>query len=396
MKRIGAEELGYPIYLFGDEMEAFENKLLENVFLNTADKKKMIITDQGVYNHHLGLINRLCSNEHVSLYIIPSGENSKSLKMAEKIWSELASSEFHRKDILIALGGGVVGDLTGFVASNYMRGIEWIQIPTTLLAQIDSSVGGKVAVNLPEAKNLVGHFYNPSSVWMCTSFLKTLDNEVFRDGLGEMFKYGYMTNSNLLLELDNFQSVVAIKEVPLGMEKMTELIEQCVYIKMEVVLKDFYEVNERRFLNLGHSFGHAIESYTNYEISHGHAVMLGISWILTCSYLLECRSVEAEPVKIQAISEVYEQLYNKHQERMKKYGFYEPKELTISDLVPYLSKDKKAGGQFIALVLLSLNSVAINQTSDVSLERGSILSGIIERCYIHKWSIVDLEQALSI
>ena len=195
---------------------------------------------------------------------------------------KLAKLKFDRSDLMIALGGGMVGDITGFTASSYLRGIDFIQIPTSLLAQVDSSVGGKTAINIERGKNLVGAFYNPKLVLISTSFLETLPNNQFRSGLGEIVKYSLLGNKKIRSILENNSKEIQKKD-PIVMEN---LISESIKTKAKIVTKDEKENGIRAILNLGHTFGHAIEAFKKYKgITHGQAVIYGIQIIARISYL---------------------------------------------------------------------------------------------------------------
>lgn len=202
----------------------------------------------------------------VSSLLIGDGERSKSLRTAEKAWSFLISNHFERSDFIVALGGGVVGDLAGFVAAGYLRGIRYIQIPTTLLAQIDSSVGGKTAVNHKLGKNLIGAFHQPSAVVIDPSVLASLPSREFQAGMYEALKYGIIRDASLA------ESIVAFDPSRLG-----ELIARCCEIKADVVSADEREAGLRQILNFGHTIGHALETVTKYRrLKHGEAVGYGM------------------------------------------------------------------------------------------------------------------------
>ena len=195
---------------------------------------------------------------------------------------KLAKLKFDRSDLMIALGGGMVGDITGFTASSYLRGIDFIQIPTSLLAQVDSSVGGKTAINIERGKNLVGAFYNPKLVLISTSFLETLSNNQFKSGLGEIVKYSLLGNKKIRSILENNSKEIQKKD-PIVMEN---LISESIKTKAKIVTKDEKENGIRAILNLGHTFGHAIEAFKKYKgITHGQAVIYGIQIIARISYL---------------------------------------------------------------------------------------------------------------
>ena len=200
-------------------------------------------------------------------YVFPHGESSKTLEQYGNILAFLAENRITRSDLIVALGGGVTGDMAGFAAATYLRGMEFVQLATTLLAQIDSSVGGKTAVDLPQGKNLVGAFWQPRLVLCDTDCLATLDKDVRADGLAEAIKYGMIADSSLLEALCGD-----------GMERdAEEIIARCIQIKADVVEADERDNGERQKLNFGHTAGHAMEKYSNFSITHGHAVAMGMA-----------------------------------------------------------------------------------------------------------------------
>ncbi|MFP3983940.1 MAG: 3-dehydroquinate synthase [Desulfurivibrionaceae bacterium] len=224
----------------------------------------------------------------------PSGEASKNLATIGDLTSRLAQSGADRKTCLIAMGGGVTGDITGFTASIYMRGIPFIQVPTSLLAQVDSSVGGKTGVDIPEGKNLVGTFNQPRLVYIDPDFLKTLPSQELMNGLAEIIKYSIIYDSDLFGFLQENRSRI----LSLDPEVMAEVIARCCRIKAEVVAADEKESDLRRILNYGHTLGHAIEAASGYLLSHGMAVALGmiaINRIAVLKSLLNKK--EAEEIK---------------------------------------------------------------------------------------------------
>jgi 3-dehydroquinate synthase len=208
------------------------------------------------------------------VYSVPSGERSKSLRQAEAVYSFCAKSRLERKSWLIALGGGVVGDLTGFVAGTYLRGIPLVQIPTTLLAQVDSSIGGKTGVDIPQGKNLVGVFNQPKLVWIDPALLKSLPKEHWRNGLGEVIKYGAILDAKLFAAIEK-----QIESLVKGYSAAwSPIIARCAQLKAEVVQKDPHEASGlRAILNFGHSLGHAIEAATHFDTYlHGEAIAIGM------------------------------------------------------------------------------------------------------------------------
>ena len=208
----------------------------------------------------------------VVTYMFPNGESSKNTDTFLSIISFLAQEKLGRSDVVIALGGGVAGDLAGFAASCYMRGARFVQIPTTLLAAVDSSVGGKTAVNISAGKNLLGSFYQPDVVICDVSLLSTLSEDVFRDGCAEVIKYGIIADRALFDSLSPALSA----QTPVN-TRLEEVIAKCVMIKRDIVIEDEFETSVRKLLNFGHTIGHAIELLSEYEISHGHAVASGMA-----------------------------------------------------------------------------------------------------------------------
>ena len=201
----------------------------------------------------------------VTTFVFPHGEASKNTKTLLTLWSEMARAGLSRTDVGVALGGGVVGDLTGFACATYLRGIACYQIPTTLLAMVDSSVGGKTAVDLPEGKNLCGAFSQPVGVLCDPEVLATLPPETLADGYAEVIKYGYIGDKPLLAMLESSSA-----------ERLEEMIARCVADKRDVVEEDEHDNGNRQLLNLGHTGGHAIELLSDYQISHGSAVAIGM------------------------------------------------------------------------------------------------------------------------
>jgi 3-dehydroquinate synthase len=204
--------------------------------------------------------------------IVPAGENSKSFLMLQNILSELQTNEFGRDTLLVAIGGGVTGDLAGFAASIYTRGIQVVQVPTTLLAMVDSSIGGKTGINFKKKKNIIGTFYQPDVIFADTNFLKTLPAEELKSGYGEIIKYAFLSDEKLYQTVAKYKFPAQFK---LNSE-FKKLIQECMKIKTSVVEQDEHEGGLRKILNLGHSFAHAFESELNFKIMHGEAVAFGI------------------------------------------------------------------------------------------------------------------------
>ena len=258
----------YPIYI--------ENGLLSDACRYVAEaftgSKIMIVSDDNVYPlYGEDLKSALSGQYECHSLILPHGESTKSFESLPAIYSAMLKARLSRSDLLLALGGGVIGDLAGFAAASYLRGIKFVQVPTSLLAQVDSSVGGKVAVDLPQGKNLVGAFYQPSLVLIDPLVLDTLPERFINDGMGEVIKYGCIKDPDLFAELEAHQSFDALKA------KLPAVIQRCVDIKRIVVEEDQFDTGERMLLNFGHTLAHTIEQYYHYEReSHGEAVAIGM------------------------------------------------------------------------------------------------------------------------
>ena len=249
------------------------NALGEHIVTATKARHAAIVTDDNVDKYYGDTVLQALNNVGINAvkFVFPHGESSKCHETLLRLYDFLADNGFTRSDMLIALGGGVTGDLTGYAAATYMRGIEFVQIPTSLLAMVDSSVGGKTAVNINSGKNLVGAFYQPSLVYAATGSLDTLPREFFIDGMAEVIKYGMIRSPKVFDMTQNFYS----KERSFT---ISDLIKECVSIKAQVVENDEREAGERMLLNFGHTLGHAIEKYHNFNgITHGAAVAIGMS-----------------------------------------------------------------------------------------------------------------------
>ena len=235
----------------------------------TFDTKVVIVTNPTIANFHLETLLACLSADEVNVVTIPDGEEYKTLQTVENILNECFTYKLDRKSLLIAFGGGVIGDMTGFTASLYQRGIDFIQIPTTLLSQVDASVGGKTGVNNSFGKNLIGAFYQPQAVYIDPSFLKTLPQQEFSAGLAEVVKMAMMFDKKFFdfLQTANFKDDKTIKQI----------IKQSVETKAKVVNEDEKEAGIRAVLNYGHTFCHVIENETNYTTYlHGEAVAIGM------------------------------------------------------------------------------------------------------------------------
>lgn len=289
--------------------------------------KAAIITD----SHVAGLYEKTMRQSledagfTVCTFIFEAGEESKHIGTLGDMVEFLAEQEMTRGDIIVALGGGVVGDMAGFCAAIYQRGIPFVQIPTTLLAMVDSSVGGKTAIDLKAGKNLAGAFYQPRLVLCDTSALNTLPDEIFADGMAEVIKYGVIGNAALFEQVKNGNV----------RDDMDEIVEACVSMKRDIVMKDEFDTGERQVLNLGHTFGHSIEKNSNFTISHGKAVAMGLVLIAQAA---EAKGMCKEPIS------------GKIKEALKKNGLPIETAMTPKEIAQGTMVDKKRRGGAISFV----------------------------------------------
>ncbi|NFN93998.1 3-dehydroquinate synthase [Clostridium botulinum] len=256
------------------------NELSNEINKVYKGKKIFILTDENVNYHYGDKVKDLLINNgyDVKKMVLKPGEETKSFNTLPKIYNEFLDFKLTRSDLIITLGGGVIGDLGGFAASTFLRGIDFIQVPTSLLAQVDSSVGGKVAVDLDRGKNLVGSFYHPKVVLIDPDVLITLKDKFFKDGMAEVIKYGCIKDLDFFYKLKEFKSKDEV------LDNIEDIIYTCCNIKRIVVENDEKDKGERMLLNFGHTLGHAIESYYNFnKYTHGEAVGIGMYKIIKMS-----------------------------------------------------------------------------------------------------------------
>ena len=280
-------DIPYPIYI--------ENGLLQKLgeYLPKKAKKICIITDSNVLSNYAEILkDQVKGSGYDSMIIaLPAGESSKNFDNLSKIYEQMLNFKLTRSDLVIAMGGGVIGDLAGFVSASYLRGIDFIQIPTSLLAMVDSSVGGKVCVNLPQGKNLIGAFYHPKAVFIDPNVLSTLPHLYFTDGMSEVIKYGCIFDKDFFDLLNNLTSREQV------ITNIEHIIYTCCDLKRKVVEEDEKDTGNRMLLNFGHSLAHAIENFHNYTgITHGHAVAIGM---YTTTLLAERAGISKETLSDQ-------------------------------------------------------------------------------------------------
>ena len=293
-------------------------------------EKVTVVTDTNVAPHYQWrVLNALAAQDlQTNTFIFPAGEESKHLGTVSALYKTLADFRMTRRDVIVALGGGVCGDMAGFAAATYLRGIDFIQIPTSLLAQVDSSVGGKTGVDLPQGKNLVGAFHQPIAVLIDPDTLNTLPDKFIADGMGEVIKYGCIKDAAFFSFLEREDALSNIEDV----------IETCVSVKRDVVSRDEREAGERMLLNFGHTLGHAIEKLYGFTgITHGMAVAVGM--------VMMARAGEMHGVTEAGTAERIVRL-------CEKYGLPTSDPAALSDIAEAAKGDKKTAGSNINLVLL--------------------------------------------
>ncbi len=299
-----------------------------NLLLNIIKPcRVVIVSDDRVSSLYSSIVSKSLeeSGFNCLLYTFKEGEESKNINTLTELLEFLAQNTLTRGDLIIALGGGVTGDLAGFAASIYLRGISYVQIPTSILAAVDSSVGGKTAINLREGKNLAGAFYQPKLVICDTKTFDTLPENFFKDGLAEVIKYGVIRDKELF------------KIYAKGLkDNMEAIIERCIEIKGEIVAADEFDLGERQLLNFGHTIGHAIEKCSNFKINHGHGVAMGM---VAAARASEAWGICTEPCSNELI------------DLLKLYGL--PTELPYSPelLAEAALSDKKRNKDTLTLVL---------------------------------------------
>ncbi len=323
----------------------------EYIRMVTKGSKVTIVTDSNVGPLYADGLSKSLKEQGFSVHSIsiPAGEGSKCREQLFRLYDEMLEFGMTRTDLVVALGGGVVGDLTGFAAATLFRGIPFVQIPTTILSQVDSSVGGKVAIDLPRGKNLVGAFYQPKLVLIDPCCLETLPERYVADGMAEVIKYGAIMDKelfSLLEKIDTKEDLFA---------KIDEIVYTCCDRKRQVVEEDELDTGNRMILNFGHTFGHAIEKHGNYcDYTHGEAVAIGM--VMACEY--GEKSGLTKPGTTERMEKILRQ-------------FHLPvcAEISNESLSETISFDKKGSGNFIHLILLR----EIGQVEIVKTKKEDIL-----------------------
>lgn len=267
---VGLGERSYPIMI----EEGLLARIGADARRREVGKRWVVVSDDNVAAFYGDTVMAALREADLQPELVrfPAGEESKTLATIADLAGRLARLGVDRKDCLLALGGGVTGDITGFLAASYMRGINFVQVPTSLLAQVDSSVGGKTGVDIPEGKNLVGAFYQPKAVYIDGTVLATLPRPELLNGIAEVIKYGVIWDADFFAWLEQNRAAILDLDLPV----LEHLIATCCAIKAEVVAKDEREADLRRILNFGHTIGHAVEADSGYRLPHGAAVAIGM------------------------------------------------------------------------------------------------------------------------
>tara|TARA_R110000824_G_scaffold336_9_gene2296 strand:+ start:90087 stop:91199 length:1113 start_codon:yes stop_codon:yes gene_type:complete len=346
----------YPIYI-GTELLTKRELLAPYI----RGKQVCIVSNNVVAPLYLDRLKATLSGFEISEFILPDGESEKTLDNVSQIYDSLLLNRFERNATLIALGGGVVGDMTGFAAATFLRGINFIQIPTTLLAQVDSSVGGKTGVNRPLGKNMVGAFYQPQCVLVDTSTLKTLPDRELSAGLAEVIKYGLINNRPFFHWLQENITQLRARDAAC----LTQAIKTSCEDKADIVMADEKEAGIRATLNLGHTFGHAIEAAMGYgNWLHGEAVAVGMLMAADLSWRLG-KLTAAEVAEIKALIDA------------AGLPHLPPEEISYQDYLSLMSRDKKnIQGSMRFILLESIGKAFISSDVDSKLLEQTLKAGI--------------------
>ncbi len=330
---VDVKDRAYPIFIQSDD------SLNQELFKYIKTTHLLIVTNETIAKHYLPYWENIFKSNGYTIQacILPDGEKYKNWQTLQLIFDKLLEASYSRDSSLVALGGGVIGDMTGFAASAYQRGIHFIQIPTTLLAQVDSSVGGKTAINHPLGKNMIGAFYQPDAVYIQISSLNTLPQREFSSGLAEVIKYGCLDDYDFFCSLEsNIKNIMTLEP-----NTLKDAIQKCCEIKAKIVAEDETERTGRRaLLNFGHTFGHAIESKQQYKgLLHGEAIGIGMLMATKLSIQLGLISqdfyVRLEKLLIDA-----------------KLPVNVPVGISVDDFIYFMRKDKKSSHGKIKLILL--------------------------------------------
>ena len=323
--------------------------------------RAVVITNDVVAPLYGERVKALLGDRFAEQIVLPDGEAHKNLDVIAGIYDQLMAGKYDRQTTLIALGGGVVGDITGFAAATYQRGINFIQIPTTVLAQVDSSVGGKTGVNHPQGKNMIGAFYQPRCVVADTQLLETLPEREIKAGLAEVIKYGLIVDAKFFQWLEvHSQEVLALSSA-----ELMQVIKVCCEIKADVVARDEREGGVRALLNLGHTFGHAIETVSGYgNLLHGETVAMGMVMAADLSHRMGWLAAE-EAVRVRRVLQ-------------ENFGMpvLPPADISVEQYLELMASDKKAEQGKIRFILLrAIGDATLTAEIDANLLEQTLVAG---------------------
>ncbi|MBI1935921.1 3-dehydroquinate synthase [Candidatus Woesearchaeota archaeon] len=358
--RIKMKDKEYSIFVGSSLLNELANFIKEN----HNGKKVAIIIGENTNKLHGNKLKAELKELNPLFIPVHSGESSKSREIKEKIEDKLLDNKFGRDSLIIAVGGGVIGDLAGFTASTFNRGIPIIHVPTTMLAMVDSSIGGKTGINTKHGKNLIGTTYQPNAVFDDMDFLETLPDEEFRNGLAEVIKM------SIIMDKDFFEFLESNNKKILSRDKkiLEQVIKKNIELKKDVVEKDPFEMNLRQILNFGHTFGHALEAYNSYKIRHGFGVAQGI--------IVEAR-----------ISVIVNNLKKDEEERiinmLKSFGFPTSidRNVDTSKILELMKSDKKSRGNRPRFVLIDEIGKTKSKENNFSFEvEAEVVAKAVEEC----------------
>lgn len=315
-------------------MDKYNLSKLNEYLIKTSIDRLYIITDEVVNRLYMDYLKSFIGDIDQYVYILPSGEENKTIDNILSIYDDLIEKNIDRKTLIVSFGGGVVGDVAGFVASTYKRGLNYIQIPTTLLAQVDSSIGGKTGFDYKGFKNIIGSFYFPEAIFIDVSFLKSLSDREILCGLGEIFKYGLIADYGLFQYTKDNLNYIYHKDL----DTLISIVNRSISIKQDIVSKDRYDRGVRNILNLGHTIGHSIEAYYNFnKYNHGEGVIMGMIYEFYMAWELDLID-----------GDYFKEVYNTLNSILPPISF---KQREIDDLIHIMKNDKKNIGDNIAFAL---------------------------------------------
>ena len=349
------ENRSYDIAIASHSLKNLGEKLVE-IGLGKKSKKVLVVSNPSIYKHYGEIVQTSLSEAgfDAAHLILPAGERFKTANSLQKIYDAALDHRLERSSAIIALGGGVIGDMSGYAAATWLRGVDLVQVPTTLLAMVDSAIGGKTGINHPHGKNLIGAFYQPRLVWIDPETLKTLPAREFRSAMAEVIKYGVIWDRELFDLLANCDRLDQLRYV--SDELLQTILYRCAKAKADVVSKDEKEGNLRAILNYGHTVGHAIESVTNYRLfNHGEAIGLGmvIAGAIAVDLGLWSAEDQAQQNAIIAKARLPQTL---------------PADIDLDMIVAAMSSDKKVEAGIVRFILpTAIGSVTLSDrvTSDI-------------------------------